>query len=88
MGMDFYLVAVRDMGGKFEKMLKINQFCGDHGVSAPKEVAEYFGELVGEDEQYIRSEMAEFILASGRGTWDAKQSDIPLEIGMALLIES
>jgi len=80
MGLYVYLMAVRDMASEFEKMLKINQFCIDQGVSPPVEVEEYFGDLAGESEECIRSEMGEYPLAVSRGRWNPSQEHVPVEI--------
>jgi hypothetical protein len=57
MGMDTFVVGIRDMDGKFAEMLELKKLCEKSKVSYPKEVAEYFGNLVDEDVRYIKDEM-------------------------------
>ncbi len=63
------LIGIRDMSGEFSKMLSAKKFCDDKKLSYPKEVQEYFGELVDEDEDTICSEMQHLPLIeiSGEG---------------------
>lgn len=59
MSMSTYVRGFRDMDGKFKEMLEIKRFCDSKKVSYPKEVTEYFGRNLAEDEQYMIGEMLE-----------------------------
>ena len=65
MGVSAYLIGVVDMDGLFHQMLEAKRFIDGANLSYPIEVKEYFGNLAGESESYIREEMAEILLASG-----------------------
>ena len=67
MGMSTHVVAMRNMGHEFEKMLKVKHFCEENKVGYPYEVADYFGEFVKEDESVIRDAMAEVTLSGDNG---------------------
>lgn len=58
MSMSTGVYGLRDLGHTFDKMMLIKNFCDAQGVSYPKEVVEYFGEDVEEDEDYLRNELA------------------------------
>lgn len=56
------LIGLRDMDVTFEKMLSIMKLCDESEISYPKEIETYFGDLIGEYEDYIRDEMQHVIL--------------------------
>lgn len=62
-----YLIGIRDMEGKFKEMLEAKAFCDERGLSYPLEVANYFGDLVPETEEYIRGEMERISLVGMDG---------------------
>ena len=57
MGMSTRIIGLRNMDGQFEKMLKMKLLCEKQKFSHPKEVSEYFGHLIDEEEIDIRAEM-------------------------------
>lgn len=40
------LIGIRDLSGTFDKMLQIKKYCETREVSLPKEVSDYFGDLI------------------------------------------
>ena len=60
MGMSTNVSGVRDLDGKFAKMIAAKLACEAAEVDYPEEVRKYFctpGASVGEDEDYLRREM-------------------------------
>jgi hypothetical protein len=74
------LIGIRNMDGRFATMLKAKLFCEENQLSYPKEIEEYFGNDVGEDEGYIRAQMQQVCLARIDGErW--RDIEIPDKIG-------
>ena len=59
MGMSTYVKGVRDLSVKFEMMMNIKKVCDKAEVSYPAELHEYFGDMIHEHPDMIRSEMEE-----------------------------
>jgi hypothetical protein len=59
MSVSTYLQAFRDLDGKFKKMMEAKKYCDKNNLSYPKEIKEYFGELLDQNDKDIEDEMAE-----------------------------
>jgi len=58
MSMSSHIKGVRNLNGKFQKMMDIKLACEAAGSDYPKSVLEYF-EYPGESEQFLKDEMSE-----------------------------
>ena len=58
MGMSSHVTGVRDLDGKFSKMMEVKLACESAGIGYPDEVREYF-KYPKESEEYLRREMEE-----------------------------
>lgn len=96
MSMSTYITALRDMDGKFKDMLEIKRFCDRKKVSYPKEVIEYFGNNLGESEEYMIQEMLEVRIpqkefsddrVNGSGI-EIQVKDIPPEVKVIRFVNS
>ena len=56
MSMSTYVYGVRDLDGKFAKMIAAKKACDAAGIGYPKDVIEYF-KYPGEKEETLRQEM-------------------------------
>jgi hypothetical protein len=68
------VIAFRDMGGEFQRMLTIKKFCEEQKVSYPKEVEEYFEDSDGighahESEEALRHGFMEVRLRDALRKW-------------------
>jgi hypothetical protein len=59
MGMSVSVKGVRDLSVKFDMMMNIKKVCDNGNVGYPAELDEYFGDMVDEHPDFIRSEMEE-----------------------------
>lgn len=57
MSVSVHIVGVRDMDHTFKKMLKVKHACDGADIPYPKEVNEYFGELLDYEEKYFEEHM-------------------------------
>ncbi len=69
MGMSTSVVAFRDMGGEFTRMVEVKLFCEAHHVSYPKEVQDYFGSNVIESVETLRDELLTVDLGGALTEW-------------------
>ncbi len=58
MGMSTHVVGIRDLDGKFARMLALKKMCEEMETEYPPKVVEYFGDCIEFDEEdAIRDEM-------------------------------
>lgn len=86
MGMSTHITAFRDMDSNFKQMLEIKLFCDSRKVSYPKEVTDFFGSLVCENEEYLIESFTEMKVptrsysSDGRKGFEIDVKDIPKEV--------
>jgi len=59
MSMSSRIIGVRNLEGRFAKMMQVKLACEAAAVEYPDEVRDYFFEHPSESEEYLRSEMEE-----------------------------
>ena len=87
MSMSTSVVGVRDLDGRFAKMLAVKQACDDAKVGYPKEVVDYFEGEASETPRYLVRKMAEVkikvnqsIDLSSTNTWTVVLTDLPPDV--------
>lgn len=86
MSIDTEVVGVRDIDGKFAKMLAVKMACDKAGVDYPEEVDDYFDGETGGSEDELRQKMEEIEIKchesseDGVNTWTVVLSELPPEV--------
>ena len=57
MGMSTHVSGVRDLDGRFARMMLAKLACEGAGIGYPKEIANYFGTDADQSEDFLRQEM-------------------------------
>jgi len=87
MSMSTSVVGVRDLDGKFAKMLAVKQACDEANVSYPLEVVDYFEGEAHETPRYLVGKMEEVKIKvnqstdlSSTNTWTVVLADLPPDV--------
>ena len=57
MGMSTNVEGIRDLDGRFKKMMTVKLACDEADIDYPQEVEDYFNHCAGEGEDYLKREM-------------------------------
>lgn len=97
MSMSTHVFAVRDLDGRFKKMMDLKLACDDLGVSYPAELVEYF-EHPNESEGYLREAMETVELPEGliqqrttddaEDIWEVDVTQLPEEVKKIRFVNS
>lgn len=74
MSMSTYVLAVRDLTKKFNTLWNIKEQCDKADISYPKEVIEFFGDMLHESREYTESELLTFDLEEKDGVKELEGS--------------
>lgn len=87
MGMSTHVYGIRDMDGKYKKMMEVKQFCDSRGVSYPEEVRLYFGHKTESEMLEMEIPSTEYLDDSSQGI-EIEVKDIPKEVKTIRFVNS
>jgi len=80
MGMSTYVKGLRDLDGKFTKMLEVKIACEVAEIDYPQDLKDYFGSAVGESCNYLTENAREIDIEEAVSEW----SDGEMREGISL----